>query len=79
MPLTRLRFPVARLLNIVHADTKLYLVFEFLDVDLKRYMDHVTKQREVLSLPIVKVSLLAYCHVRPRSSVALLICAHPHY
>lgn len=50
---------VARLLNIVHADTKLYLVFEFLDVDLKRYMDHVTKQREVLSMAIVKVSLFA--------------------
>ena len=25
----------------MHSDTKLYLVFEFLDMDLKRYMDKV--------------------------------------
>ena len=31
---------ILRLLNIVHDDGhKLYLVFEFLDLDLKRYMD----------------------------------------
>ncbi|KAF4334812.1 CMGC CDK CDC2 kinase [Fusarium beomiforme] len=31
---------ILRLLNIVHADYhKLYLVFEFLDIDLKRYME----------------------------------------
>ena len=31
---------IVRLLNIVHAEgRKLYLVFEFLDLDLKRYMD----------------------------------------
>jgi len=46
----------SRLLNIVHADTKLYLVFEFLDVDLKRYMDYVTKQHELLSPSLVRVS-----------------------
>jgi cyclin-dependent kinase len=32
---------LCRLLDIVHSDTKLYLVFEFLDMDLKRYMDKV--------------------------------------
>ncbi|GAA6055890.1 hypothetical protein NBRC10513_004935 [Rhodotorula toruloides] len=32
---------VVRLLDINHHDTKLYLVFEFLDLDLKRYMDKV--------------------------------------
>ncbi|GAA5977888.1 hypothetical protein JCM11641_006100 [Rhodosporidiobolus odoratus] len=32
---------VVRLLDITHTDTKLYLVFEFLDMDLKRYMDKV--------------------------------------
>ncbi|GAA5915584.1 hypothetical protein JCM6882_006381 [Rhodosporidiobolus microsporus] len=32
---------VVRLFDIVHSDTKLYLVFEFLDLDLKRYMDKV--------------------------------------
>lgn len=33
--------PANRLLDITHNDTKLYLVFEFLDSDLKRYMDKV--------------------------------------
>ncbi|GAA5860474.1 hypothetical protein JCM1840_000268 [Sporobolomyces johnsonii] len=32
---------VVRLLDITHSDTKLYLVFEYLDLDLKRYMDKV--------------------------------------
>jgi hypothetical protein len=44
-----------RLLNIVHADTKLYLVFEFLEVDLKRYMDQKIKAKQRLESPIVKV------------------------
>ena len=44
-----------RLLNIVHSDTKLYLVFEFLDMDLKRYMDTVTKQKQMLNPVTVKV------------------------
>lgn len=30
-----------RLFDIVHQDQKLYLVFEFLDLDLKKYMDTV--------------------------------------
>jgi len=31
---------IVRLLNIVHADGhKLYLVFEYLDLDLKKYME----------------------------------------
>ena len=32
---------VVRLLDIVHSESKLYLVFEFLDMDLKKYMDTV--------------------------------------
>merc|ERR1711939_1018351 len=32
---------VVKLYDIVHSDTKLYLVFEFLDLDLKRYMEKV--------------------------------------
>lgn len=32
-----------RLFDIVHNDNKLYLVFEFLDMDLKKYMDTVDK------------------------------------
>ncbi|KAF8325462.1 Pkinase-domain-containing protein [Cantharellus anzutake] len=59
---------IVRLLNIVHSDTKLYLVFEFLDLDLKRYMDAFTKQNEMLELSTVKkftMQLLLglhYCH-----------------
>lgn len=33
--------PTHSLLDITHSETKLYLVFEFLDLDLKRYMDKV--------------------------------------
>ncbi|KAG9324175.1 hypothetical protein KVV02_007404 [Mortierella alpina] len=32
---------VVQLLDIIHDESKLYLVFEFLDVDLKKYMDNV--------------------------------------
>jgi serine/threonine protein kinase len=35
---------VVRLLDIVHNDAKLYLVFEFLDLDLKRFMDAAKKE-----------------------------------
>ena len=45
---------VVRLLDIVHSDTKLYLVFEFLDLDLKRYMDKVG-DGEGMGADIVKV------------------------
>lgn len=78
---------IVKLLNIVHADTKLYLVFEFLDVDLKRYMDVVTKQHESLSPAIVKkftkelLGGLHYCHAhrilhRDLKPQNLLIDAH---
>jgi len=59
---------VVRLLDIVHADQKLYLVFEFLDVDLKRYMDMGNKAGNPISLDLVKKfthqlsSGLLYCH-----------------
>ena len=45
-----------RLLDIVHADQKLYLVFEFLDVDLKRYMEHANGSGTPMTIDIVKVS-----------------------
>lgn len=32
---------VVRLFDVLHSENKLYLVFEFLDQDLKRYMDSV--------------------------------------
>jgi len=59
---------IVRLLDIVHADQKLYLVFEFLDVDLKRYIETGNQNRTPISLQIVKKftyqlnSGLLYCH-----------------
>jgi len=59
---------IVRLLDIVHADQKLYLVFEFLDVDLKRYMEHASASGIPLTLDITKkfthqlISGLLYCH-----------------
>lgn len=47
-----------RLLDIVHAEQKLYLVFEFLDVDLKRYMENANTSGTPISIGIVKVSQL---------------------
>jgi homoserine acetyltransferase len=46
---------MCRLLDIVHADQKLYLVFEFLDVDLKRYMEAGNSQGTPLSLELCQV------------------------
>ncbi|KIP07196.1 hypothetical protein PHLGIDRAFT_513015 [Phlebiopsis gigantea 11061_1 CR5-6] len=59
---------VVRLFDIVHADQKLYLVFEFLDMDLKRYMDLGNKSGTPITLDLVKKfthqlsSGLLYCH-----------------
>jgi len=53
----------ARLLDIVHADQKLYLVFEFLDVDLKRYIETGNQNRTPISLQIVKVRRFTSDHI----------------
>jgi len=59
---------IVKLLDIVHADQKLYLVFEFLDVDLKRYMETGNQNRTPITLDIVKKFTyqlnagLLYCH-----------------
>lgn len=42
-----------RLLDVVHSNQKLYLVFEFLEQDLKKYLDSVSG----LPLKLVKVRL----------------------
>ncbi len=55
--LKKIRLEAARLLDIVHADQKLYLVFEFLDVDLKRYMEAGNSQGEPLSLELCQVMI----------------------
>ncbi|WOO79499.1 Cyclin-dependent kinase 1 [Vanrija pseudolonga] len=58
---------IVKLLDIVHSDSKLYLVFEFLDLDLKRYMDSIG-DKDGLGPNMVKkfcyqlVKGLYYCH-----------------
>lgn len=52
--LRELKHPnVVTLLDIIHSDTRLFLVFEFLDLDLKKYMDSTAPQG--LSASLVKV------------------------
>ena len=53
--LKKLTFSTCRLLDIVHSDAKLYLVMEFLDMDLKKYMDSIG-DKEGLGPTMVKVS-----------------------
>ncbi|KAI0052810.1 Pkinase-domain-containing protein [Auriscalpium vulgare] len=59
---------IVRLLDIVHADQKLYLVFEFLDVDLKRYIEQGNAAGRPISLELSQkfthqlTSGLLYCH-----------------
>lgn len=56
---------IVNLMDVVHHDTKLYLVFEFLDQDLKKYMDLINTQ---MSKALVKsylhqlISGIAFCH-----------------
>ena len=57
----------------MHADQKLYLVFEFLDVDLKRYMEAGNSQGTPLSLELCQVCVcvslflcLSLCFSTPR-------------
>jgi len=45
-----------RLLDIIHQESKLYLVFEFLDLDLKKYMDNVGSTPDGLGPDMVRVS-----------------------
>ncbi|KAN0063770.1 Cyclin-dependent kinase catalytic subunit [Thecaphora frezii] len=77
---------IVRLLDIIHQENKLYLVFEFLDLDLRKYMDAVpADSNEGMGPEIVRVSdpavaggvkesLGAARFVRPSR---LLTCPHP--
>jgi serine/threonine protein kinase len=57
---------IVSLLDVVNYDNKLYLVFEFLDQDLKKYMDTVSSVSPPLVQSYTKQLLqgLAYCHQR---------------
>lgn len=68
-----------RLLDIVHADAKLYLVFEFLDVDLKRYIENGNRSGTPLSLDLTKVSRFVYCHSSSDSSFPLPWLLSPYH
>src|SRR5882757_7438973 len=67
IPLSLPSVNFTRLLDIVHADQKLYLVFEFLDVDLKRYIETGNQNRTPISLQIVKVRRFTSNHYIPSS------------
>lgn len=59
---------IVKLLDIVHADQKLYLVFEFLDMDLKRFIELKNQKHTPITAELVKkftyqlTSGLLYCH-----------------
>ncbi|KAG9063864.1 Cyclin-dependent kinase 2 [Linnemannia hyalina] len=62
---------VVQLLDVVHEESKLFLVFEYLEVDLKKYMDaHTKAQNTGLPLQQVKEYLhqliqgVEFCHQR---------------
>jgi len=48
--------PFPRLLDVIHTENKLYLVFEFLHQDLKKFMD--ASALTGIPLPLIKVLLL---------------------
>jgi len=57
---------IVSLLDVVNYDNKLYLVFEFLDQDLKKYMDSVSSVASALVQSYTRQLLqgLTYCHQR---------------
>ncbi|KAG8129311.1 hypothetical protein E2320_016013 [Naja naja] len=50
---------IVKLLDVIHTENKLYLVFEFLNQDLKKFMDSSTSISGV-ELPLIKVVTLWY-------------------
>ncbi|KAI8059203.1 serine/threonine-protein kinase pef1 [Gongronella butleri] len=60
---------IMRLMDVIHTENKLVLVFEFMDQDLKKYMDaHAKATHGALDLPTIKKFMyqllrgIAYCH-----------------
>lgn len=55
-----------RLRDVIHTENKLYLVFEFLHQDLKKFMD--SSSVTGIPLPLVKVK---YCWIFTNNSVLI--------
>lgn len=58
---------IVNLIDVIHSDQKLYLVFEFLDQDLKKYMDAVGKKLKPMLVKSYMFQLLSgidFCHKR---------------
>ena len=57
---------IVKLLDLIHDDKRLWLVFEYLDMDLKKYMDSCTSMdtRLVKSYCFQLLQGLKYCHSR---------------
>ena len=69
--LMELRHPnIVQLFDVVHGDAKLYLIFEYLYKDLKKYMDQTTGD---LPLPLVKVRIIVYFNYFKTMHV---VCTH---
>ncbi|XP_016404337.1 cyclin-dependent kinase 2-like [Sinocyclocheilus rhinocerous] len=49
---------IVKLRDVIHTENKLYLVFEFLHQDLKRFMD--SSSVTGISLPLAKVNFWSY-------------------
>ncbi len=52
---------IVKLLDIIHADNKLFLVFEYLNLDLKKYMELYTS-KSGMPLNLVKSYLFQMLH-----------------
>lgn len=59
---------ITRLLDVIHTEDKLVLVFEFMDQDLKKYMDTHGKNGALLDKQVIRSFMaqmmrgIAFCH-----------------
>lgn len=59
---------IIALYQVIYTDNKLYLVFEYAETDLKKYLDRLRKEKKSLPLQQVRAfsyqlaSAIAYCH-----------------
>jgi len=67
-PATNVVYTLFRLLDIIHDENRLYLVFEFLDLDLKKYMDTLP-MTSIAGLPLDQVKVRNFCKKNPETKV----------